>query len=63
MSDNTFRTFPKDKFDALTILYLKNQDVTGLSPEELLDKYDEVYEKIKNHYKEKRQNQTSTFYV
>ena len=63
MSDNAFHTFPKDKFDALTMLYLKNQDVSELSPEELLDKYDETYERIKNYYKEKRKNQKSTFYV
>lgn len=61
MSDNTFLTSPKDKFNALTILYLKSQDISGLSPEELLDKYDEVYEKIKSHYGEKRQNQNSVF--
>lgn len=32
----------------LTLLYLQNQDLSGLTPEELSDKYDEVYHLIKS---------------
>ena len=54
MADNTFQTFPDGKVEALAMLYLQNQDLSGLTPEELLDKYDDAYEKIKAHYREKR---------
>lgn len=51
MSDS----FPPGKRSALTMLYLQNQDLSGLTPSQLLDKYDDVYDEINNHYKEKRQ--------
>lgn len=54
MVENTLRTFPDGKIEALTMLYLQNQDLSGLTPEEILDKYDDTYEKIKAHNKEKR---------
>ena len=42
--------------------YLQNQDLSGLTPSQLLDKYDDVYDEINNHYKEKRQQKkTSNF--
>lgn len=46
MSNTSLSTFPSSKISALTMLYLQNQDLSNLSPEELLDKYDEVYQKI-----------------
>ena len=58
MADNTFKTFPDGKIEALTMLYLQNQDLSGLTPEEILDKYDDAYQKIKTHNREKRQSQT-----
>jgi hypothetical protein len=58
MSDS----FPPGKRSALTMLYLQNQDLSGLTPSQLLDKYDDVYDEINNHYKEKRQQKkTSNF--
>lgn len=33
----------------LTMLYLKNQDLSSLSPTELLDKYKHVYHEIEQH--------------
>ena len=38
--------FPENSAEALAMLYLKNQDIKGLSPEELAIKYDEVVNKI-----------------
>lgn len=38
--------FPSNKFEALAMLYLQNQDLSDLTPEELLCKYEEVCEKI-----------------
>ena len=54
MADNTFLTFPDSKIEALAMLYLQNQDLSGLTPEEILDKYDDAYEKIKARNREKR---------
>lgn len=61
MSDTTFNTFPFDKISALTMFYLEKQDLSSLSPEELLDKYDEIYGKLTAHYKEKRKNSRFSF--
>lgn len=38
--------FPSTKNEALTMLYLQNQDLSGLTPKQLLDKYEEVYKEI-----------------
>ncbi len=45
-------TFPSCKLDALTMLYLEKQDLSELTPEQLVDKYLETYEKIKSRFKE-----------
>lgn len=47
-------TFPNNKIEALTMLYLQSQDLSALSPEELYDKYEETYKKIKEHHKQQR---------
>ncbi len=49
-------TFPSSRIDALTMLYLEKQDLSNISPEELLDKYDEVYEKISSYSEKKGYN-------
>lgn len=38
--------FPENSAEALAMLYLQNQDIKGLTPEELADRYDEVVNKI-----------------
>lgn len=48
-----FKTFPSGKFSALSMLYVQSQDLTGKTPEELLDMYDDAYQKIENHAVEK----------
>lgn len=54
MSDKiNLATFPCNTYEALTMLYLQNQDLSSLSPEELLDKYEETYNKIKQRKKDK----------
>lgn len=50
MSDS----FPHGSPSALTMLYLQNQDISKLTPSELMDKYNEVYAEINNRYKETR---------
>lgn len=52
MSDRIdLSTFPSKKAEALTMLYLQNQDLTGVTPEEILEKYDEAYTRIRSHLK------------
>lgn len=54
MADNTLSTFPDSATEALAMLYVQNQDLSGVTPESLLDMYQEAYERIKAYRKEKR---------
>lgn len=55
MTDNTkLSIFPSNHFQSLTMLYLQGQDLSSLTPEQLLDKYDETYDKIRIHYQNTR---------
>ena len=53
--------FPSSKTDALTMLYLKNQDLSGLTPEQLLDKYQDVHDRIYNYEHAKLEEDASNF--
>ena len=54
MADNThLETFPANKFEALAILYLQHQNLSGVSPEQLLDWYQDVYAKMRDHERDK----------
>ena len=58
MADNTHtETFPTNKFEALTMLYLQHQNLSGLSPEQILDKYQDVYARMRDHERAKGQVQ------
>ncbi|MEF7657891.1 hypothetical protein AAHH72_26190 [Bacillus cereus] len=53
MANNVnLNTFPSNKIQALTMLYLQNQDLTGKSPSEIVDLYittsKEVSESLRN---------------
>lgn len=63
MPDN--KNFPSSKIEALTMLYLQKQDLSNLSPEEVMDKYQETYDKIRERNKEIKSERASktTFYV
>lgn len=55
MSDSiNLSTFPSNKIDALTLLYLEQQNLSDLTPEELVDKYIEVHNKILDKFKTSR---------
>ena len=41
--------FPSNKIEALTMLYLQNQDLSGKTPEELFKLYTETYYRIYNY--------------
>lgn len=49
-SGTTFNAFPSTRVEALTILYLQNQDLSSLTPEELAKKYSEVFSAIKQAF-------------
>lgn len=40
-------TFPSSRAEALTMLYLENQNLSGTTPEEIAEKYQEVYLRIR----------------
>ena len=49
MPDNILNTFPASEAQALALLYVQNQDLSGLTPEEIYDKYRDAYECIYKH--------------
>ncbi|UPJ16063.1 hypothetical protein MYW48_25815 [Bacillus cereus] len=58
MANNVqLNTFPSNKIQALTMLYLQNQDLTGKSPSEIVDLYistsKEISESLRNGGSEK----------
>ena len=55
MSDSVFKTFPDNEIEALAMLWVQNQDLSSTTPEELLDKYQDAYDKIREHKKQKRE--------
>ena len=59
MADSTssisLSTFPGNKFEALAMLYMQQQNLSGMSPEQVLDKYQEVYAKMRDHERMKGQ--------
>ena len=42
-----FGTFPSNQNEALSMLYLQNQDLSGKSPEEINSMYWDAYYRIK----------------
>lgn len=53
MDEIKLNTFPSNEIEALAMLYVQNQDLSGLSPEALLDMYQTAYDKIRLQYREK----------
>lgn len=41
-------SFPRTKAQALTMLYLRNMDLSKLTPTELLEKYNQVLKEIES---------------
>ena len=54
MDDVILHSFPSNECEALALLYVQNQDLSNVSPEELWDKYQDAYEKIREHKKKNR---------
>lgn len=53
--------FEDTKAKALTMLYLQNQDLSNLTPEELVDKFDKVHAQIKKYNSQKNPVKCKTF--
>ena len=52
------KSFPSDKFEALALLYVENiNNISSLSPESLLKKYNSAYEKLRKADAETKPNQ------
>lgn len=60
MNDTSFTTFPNSKTEALAMLYVQHQELSELTPEQLLDLYYEAYDKIRTHEKEARAKRKAT---
>ena len=41
--------FPNSEIEALALLYVQNQDLSGLTPEEIYDKYRDAYKRSHDH--------------
>lgn len=46
----SFDNEPFNKYEALAILYLQKQEMSGMSPEEVVGKYIEVHDRIKKEF-------------
>ena len=54
MSDKAIlNAFPASELQALALLYVQNQNLSGLSPEEIYDKYRDAYERIGKYRRDK----------
>lgn len=49
----------QEKLHDLTILYLQKTDISKLTPEQLLDKYNEVYNQMKAYQKSNKDSDIS----
>ena len=43
---DTLQTFPKNSIEALALLYLQNQDLSGHTPEELVELFYDAQNRI-----------------
>lgn len=50
-NDVNLNAFPSNKIQALTMLYLQNQDLTDKSPSEIVDLYISVTEEIRDAFR------------
>lgn len=58
-NDTNLRAFPSDRYDALAMLFLRNQDLSGKTPEEIAIMYDDAYEKISGKLNELNKERTA----
>lgn len=49
MSEKSFRPVPDEQIKSLALLYLRAQNLTDVSPEQLYDMYRDVFRRIQEH--------------
>lgn len=55
MNDSvTLSTFPSGKIEAIAMLYVQQQDLSGKTPEEIFDLFEATVEQLRSHQKEVR---------
>ncbi len=55
MSDEVrLSTFPETEYEALALLYVQNQDLNGLTPEQVFDLYFDARKKIRDYGRERK---------
>ena len=55
MSDSVnFHAFPRCREEALAMLFLQNQDLSGLTPTQIQEEFWKAYNEINRDYKERR---------
>lgn len=57
MSEN-LKVFPSNESEALAMLYIQKQDLSGLSPAQIYDKYYDAYKEIRKHKMGKKNTTT-----
>lgn len=60
MSEINLSSFLANDQEAIAFLYVQNQDLSGLSPEEIYDKYRDAYKKIHYHKIKHHSNTSAT---
>lgn len=63
MDEVKLYSFPSDEREALAMLYVQNQDLTDVTPEQLLDMYQDAYNKIKAHRKAKHEAKAKNWMI
>ena len=46
---DSLKTFPSSDAEALAMLYIQNQDIKGLSPEQLAELYVQTLRQVRKH--------------
>ena len=52
-SDVSLSTFPSSKIEYLATLYLQQKDLSGYTPEELVDEYCKIKRQMSDYYKKR----------
>lgn len=53
--------FPHDEIDALSLLYIQHQDLAGLAPEEIYNKYKDCHQRMTNQKNRKPEDEESSY--
>lgn len=57
MSDIEIKIFPSNRAEALTMLHLQSQDLSGKTPKDIMEMYDSAYSQFKSDSDETKKQQ------